>query len=85
MSREQTDTQEIKDRLRRMETRLVKLFEHLGFDTERKKPTCKNGRIELPSMQTSVEDIMELMTPSYGISAAVFHKNKYVMTIKVEV
>lgn len=53
--------QEVRDRLRRMETRLVKLFEHLGLDTERKKPTTTwpGCEVLIPSAETAISDILE--------------------------
>lgn len=55
------DLQEMKDRLRRMETRLVQLMEHLGFDSERKLPTTTwpGCDVVIPSIKTSIEDILD--------------------------
>lgn len=55
------DLREMKDRLRRMETRFVQLAEHMGFDTERKLPTTTWPQCEvlIPSTETSISDILK--------------------------
>lgn len=77
------DLHEMKDRLRRMETRLVKLFEHLGFDTERKKPTWRDFKLEVPSMQVSLEDMLGAVPPTVERHSyiEVMHKGKSVATL----
>lgn len=81
------DLQEVRDRLRRMETRLVKLFEHIGFDTERKKPKWRiNDRgpeVSIPSMETSIKDIIEAVPESVERHqyVSIVHKEEIVATI----
>jgi hypothetical protein len=75
------DLHEMKDRLRRMETRLVKLFEHLGLDTERKLPDYGSGVVNIPSMMTSIEDIMRALPEGTKLPINVFHKKQYVVTL----
>lgn len=55
------DHQEVKDRLRRMETRLVTLCTNLGYETVRKKPTTTwpGCEVLIPSAETSIADILE--------------------------
>lgn len=65
---------EVADRLRRIETRLVKLFEHLGFDTQRKLPEMTERGMELASMETSISDIANTLPPDHG-TALLWHKN----------
>jgi hypothetical protein len=52
------DIIEIKDRARRIETRLTKFLESQGFDTQRKLPTCRGNVVSIPSMECSLADIM---------------------------
>lgn len=53
------DVQEVKDRCRRIETRLTKYLEVQGFDTQRRMPVWRDsGEIVIPSMDCSVADIM---------------------------
>lgn len=60
------DVQEIKDRCRRLETRLTKYLETQGFDTQRRMPLWKNGEIAIPSMECSVADIMSVIPKPCG-------------------
>lgn len=79
------DLHEMKDRLRRMETRLVKLFEHLGLDTERKLPVFKTNlastSVEVPSMLVALEDILRSIPEQYGLPVAIRHKGVTVAQI----
>lgn len=71
------DVREIKDRCRRMETRLTKYLEEQGFDTQRKMPTCQGNVVTIPSMECSLADILSVMpvprVPGYD-SIVISHK-----------
>ena len=74
---------EIADRLRRIETRLVKFFEHYGFDTQREKPAFKEDGIHIVSMETSIADILAAIPDGTERHQyiAVIHKGEVVITI----
>lgn len=82
------DLQEMKDRLRRIETRLTRYLEMQGFDTERKLPYFKSrplgsetvGEIEVPSMMTSIEDIVNAIPSDWNPlhSVRIIHKRALV-------
>lgn len=82
------DLHEMKDRLRRMETRLVKLFEHLGLDTERKMPKWRinddGPEVEIFSMETSIKDIIEVIPVSHErlLNILITHKGKRVCWVE---
>jgi len=46
------------DRVRRIETRLTKYLEHIGFATGAQRPTWVDGVVMLPSMDCSLRDIL---------------------------
>lgn len=82
------DLHEMKDRLRRMETRLVKLFEHLGLDTERKLPKWRindlGPEVDVPSEQVSLVDIMTTIrenTTDDDLGVRIVHKGKLLCTV----
>lgn len=76
------DLREMKDRLRRMETRFVQLAEHMGFDTEKKLPTFAAGQVQLPSMKTSLDDILAALPHSWDGEVAVWHKGVLVTRLR---
>lgn len=84
------DKREVVDRLRRMETRLVKLFEHLGLDTQRKLPDFTPGSqegmpglIQIASMETTIKDILNAIPADWNPNAhvKVMHKDQLLMAI----
>lgn len=76
------DLREMRDRLRRMETRFVQLAEHMGFDTEKKMPTFAAGQVQLPSMQTSLADIVAALPHNWDGEVAVWHKGVLVTRLR---
>lgn len=54
----EVELREIKDRCRRMETRLTKFLESQGFETKVKRPTWLRGVVAIPSLECSVKDIL---------------------------
>ena len=77
-STENTDLKEMKDRLRRIETRLTKYLEDQGFDTQTRKPSFKNGGIIIHSNQTSIGDILKTVPEnwSHSNSIEILHKGE---------
>jgi hypothetical protein len=57
--------QEAIQRLRRIETRLVRYFDHVGFDCGMRKPVWDNGRIELSSPDSSLKDMLAVIPKNY--------------------
>lgn len=52
-------TEEIVDRLRRVETRLTRFMEANGFDTEAARPVLHRGAITIPNISVSLKDTLE--------------------------
>ena len=72
------------ERLRRIETRLVRYFEHVGFDSGARKPRWHaNGEIDLPSMDMAVKDIIAVIPPDWRAQVLLVHKDRVVATIAV--
>lgn len=75
------DIKEVKDRCRRIETRLTKFLESQGFDTQRKMPVCRGNVVSIPSMECSIADILSVVpspsAPGYS-SVVVQHKGETV-------
>lgn len=61
-----SDLREMKDRLRRMETRLTKFMIAQGFDTETRQPVWEpgDGTLEVPSAQVALQDVLDAI-PSH--------------------
>ena len=51
-------TQETLDRARRIETRLTKYLEAIGFETGARKPVWNGDGVEVPSPATSLTDCL---------------------------
>lgn len=78
------DIREVKDRCRRIETRLTKFLESQGFDTQRKLPTCRGNMVSIPSMECSLADILACVPPFPALghnSIVVTHKGETVCVI----
>lgn len=88
------ELKEVRDRLRRMETRLVKLMEHMGFDSERKLPDFRTrplgndraGIVEVPSTMVSIEDIVNAIPKDWDPmqQVRVMHKGELVCYVYVK-
>lgn len=78
------DLSEVKDRCRRIETRLTRFLESQGFDTQRKMPVCRGNVVHIPSMECSLADIMSVM-PEGGTykSVVVSHKGVTVGVLSI--
>lgn len=62
---------ELRDRMRRVETRITKFLESQGFDTGTKRPRWDRGVIHIPSPQTGMKDILEAIPPGWDPDAPV--------------
>lgn len=75
------DISEVKDRCRRIETRLTRFLEAQGFDTQRKMPTLRGNVVSIPSMECSIADILSVIpsprVPGYD-SVVIVHKGETV-------
>lgn len=76
---------EIHDRTRRIETRLTKCMEHLGFDTGVGRPEYRRGSVHIPSLSTSLQDILAAVPEAHprDYNVGVMHKDKLVLTFKL--
>lgn len=72
------DVREVKDRSRRIETRLTKLMTHLGYETQATMPEWKNNRVEVPSISTAVKDILAVIPDDWSdrVPVPVMHKRE---------
>jgi hypothetical protein len=61
----QQDIKEIKDRLRRTETRVTKWLESQGFETGVQRPQWQNGLIEVPSSACSFKDCLAVIPDNW--------------------
>ena len=78
------DISEVKDRCRRIETRLTRFLEAQGFDTQRKMPTLRGNEVSIPSMECSLADILSVMPPPPALghnSVVVTHKGETVAVL----
>ncbi len=86
---EQTDIiEESLERLRRIETRITKLCQFLGLDTNTKKPTWSvdQGTVIVPTDACSLRDILAAIPSGRGdenSDVEIWHKGRYVATIYV--
>lgn len=62
---------ELRDRMRRVETRLTKFMEAQGFDTGTKRSRWDRGVVHVPSAQTGLKDILETIPPGWDTSEPV--------------
>lgn len=59
---------EIKDRLRRIETRLTKFMEAQGFDTGTQQPEWHDGIVEVPTDGCSLRAIKDVVPADWPVS-----------------
>ncbi len=67
---------EILERTRRIETRLTKYFEHIGFDSGTRKPCWQDGKITLPSLDVSFRSVMNAVPANVQGSFEVVYKDQ---------
>jgi hypothetical protein len=79
----QADLKEIKDRLRRTETRVTKWLESQGFETGVQRPHWEAGKIEVPSSSCSIKDLLSAIPETWdGESEIVVRvKGDYLMSV----
>jgi hypothetical protein len=60
--------QEIVDRVRRIETRVTKIGNHMGVDVGGGKPVWDMGRcsVVLPSLNCSIREIVDIIPPKFA-------------------
>lgn len=80
---EELQLQEVVDRCRRMETRLTKFLETQGFDTKVRRPLWRNGEVIVPSMATSLHDVLATIPAEWNKSneVQVYCKSDFVMSV----
>jgi hypothetical protein len=52
---------EIRDRVRRIETRVTKLCLRMGVDAGATKPSWSDGQIDIPSKDVSIRDVISVV------------------------
>lgn len=73
------DIREIKDRARRIETRLTRFLELNDFDTQTKRPSwVGEGRIEIPSPDCSIKSCLETIPIDWKEEVEVWCKGDFV-------
>ena len=65
MTEVESMTREMRDRIRRLETRMTKWLETQGFDTQIQRPKWTHGVVEIPNQFTSIKDILAAIPASY--------------------
>lgn len=57
---------EILERVRRIETRVTIMGRHVGADVGGGRPTWSNGRIDVPTRNCSIGELMRVVPPRWG-------------------
>lgn len=68
---------EIQDRLRRIETRLTKYLESVGFETNIRRPTFRDGMIVVPSLMTTLADCVNVVPDGWDKGEEIFVEHKH--------
>lgn len=77
-----TQLHEIRDRTRRIETRLTKYLESVGFDTQTQRPYVDDcGHIVIPSLHCSLKDILAVLPDDGNDFVEVVHQGEHVAMI----
>ncbi len=78
------DIKEMKDRMRRMETRLTNFLEVQGYDTEAKQPKfVAPAHVHIPSVDVSLKKIIRVIPIDIDRSVTVVHEGKNIATLLV--
>lgn len=72
---------EIADRVRRMETRLVRFLESQGFDTQTQKPVLVDGTVRIPTPNCSLADILDVIPFGHHGSVPITVGNELIATL----
>jgi hypothetical protein len=73
---------ELRDRMRRVETRMTAYLVQQGFDTQVHKPEWKAGVIELGSLFTPIKDIIAAIPENWEADVFIEHKGEELMCIE---
>jgi hypothetical protein len=72
---------EMTDRLRRMETRLTRFMEAMGFDTEVRRPQFRDGLLDLPTDAASVRDCLAAVPAHWHGPIELIHKGHVIAVL----
>lgn len=64
------------DRMRRVETRITKLMQHMGVDAGGMRPIWRDGTVIIPNPQTGFQDILSAVPPHWPREDEVFVQYK---------
>lgn len=80
------DVREVKDRSRRIETRLTKLMTHLGYETQASMPEWRDNHVEVPSISTAIKDVLAVIPDNWNanVPVPVLHKRERLCYIMKE-
>lgn len=73
---------EIADRARRTETRVTKIANHIGVDAGGEKPKLRGNTLYVPSLKTSLEDIVTAIG-GYTGTVSVYCGDDYLATVGI--
>lgn len=75
---------EVRDRSRRVETRLAKFLEAQGFEINNRHPAWRSpGIIEVPDRNMSISEILKVIPSDWGGKVAVVHDNKLLCIVQL--
>jgi hypothetical protein len=63
--------QELRDRMRRIETRMTRFMEAHGFDTKIQRPQWDHGFIHVPTASVSLKDCLDVIPAEWPRGTAV--------------
>ena len=76
--------QEMRDRLRRMETRMTRWLQMQGLDLEQRPPQIARDRLMVYSPHTSLREISELLARDYmGKTVPIVYRGETILTVMV--
>jgi len=75
---------ELRDRMRRVETRMTAYLVQQGFDTQVHRPEWKNGVVEIGSLFTPIKDILAIIPSTCSDEVEIIHKEKVIGYLSVE-
>lgn len=75
MNDDLTTNAQIKDmfeRMRRVETRITKMMQHMGMDPGGMRPIWRDGTVIVPNAHTGMQDILDTIPPHWPRDDEVF-------------
>lgn len=77
---------EIRDRSRRIESRLTALTQKLGFTTPAKRPVFNpdDGVVSVPSREVALDEVLAAIPPTWQGDVVVMIGENYICHIEVE-